>query len=87
MSKYFQIKLKKYFQIKLKIFFKFCGPLRLYELYILLLWFTNYGRSEGKKPLLRQKTPKFLGNAKVYFVCHIGPFFWISLIYVFIGCP
>ena len=31
-------------------------------------------------------TPKFLGTAEAYFVCHIGPNFQISLIYVFIGC-
>ena len=31
-------------------------------------------------------TPKFLGTAKAYFVCHIGPNFQISLIYAFIGC-
>ena len=32
-------------------------------------------------------TPKFLGKAKAYFVCHIGPDFQISLVYAFIGCP
>jgi hypothetical protein len=32
-------------------------------------------------------TPKFLGTAKAYFVCHISPNFQISLIYAFIGCP
>ena len=32
-------------------------------------------------------TPKFLGTAEAYFVCHIGPNFQISLIYTFIGCP
>ena len=32
-------------------------------------------------------TPKFLGTAEAYFVCHIGPNFQISLIYAFIGCP
>ena len=32
-------------------------------------------------------TPKFLGMAEAYFVCHIGPSFEISLIYAFIGCP
>ena len=31
-------------------------------------------------------TPKFLGTAKAYFICHIGPNFQISLIYVLIGC-
>jgi hypothetical protein len=30
---------------------------------------------------------KFLGTAKAYFVCHIGPFFQILLIHDFIGCP
>ena len=32
-------------------------------------------------------TPKFLGMAAAYFVCHIGPFFQISWICAFIGCP
>ena len=32
-------------------------------------------------------TPNFLGTAKAYFVCHIGPIIQISLIYAFIGCP
>ena len=31
-------------------------------------------------------TPKFLGTAEAYSVCHIGPIFQISLIYAFIGC-
>ena len=52
---------------------------------------TDYGRPERKKPSLHgQKftpTPKFLGMVAAYFVCHIGPFFQISLIYAFIGCP
>ena len=52
---------------------------------------TDYGRPERKKPSLHgQKftpTPKFLGTAKAYFVCHFGPIFQISLIYAFIGCP
>ena len=52
---------------------------------------TNYGRLVRKSPSLHgQKlspTPKFLGTAEAYFVCHIGPNFQISLIYVFIGCP
>ena len=30
---------------------------------------------------------KFLGTAKAYFVCHIGQFFQILLLYDFIGCP
>ena len=32
-------------------------------------------------------TPKFLGTAEAYFVCHIDPIFQMSLIYAFIGCP
>ena len=32
-------------------------------------------------------TPKVLGKAEAYFVCHIGQTFQISLIYAFIGCP
>ena len=32
-------------------------------------------------------TPKFLGMAEAYFVCHIGPNFQISMIYAFSGCP
>ena len=30
---------------------------------------------------------QILGTAEAYFVCHIGPKFQISLIYVLIGCP
>ena len=52
---------------------------------------TDYGRQERKKPSLHGRkftpTPKFLGTAEAYFVCHIGPNFQISLIYAFIGCP
>ena len=52
---------------------------------------TDYGRPVRKSPSLHgQKStpnPKFLGTAKAYFVCHIGPIFQISLIYAFIGCP
>ena len=61
---------------------------------------TDYGRPErkqqcpftyGKQSSLHGRkftpTPKFLGTAKVYCVCHIGPIFQISLIYAFIGCP
>ena len=52
---------------------------------------TDYGRPVRKSPSLHgQKStpnPKFLGTAEVYFVCHIGPNFQISLIYGFIGCP
>ena len=49
---------------------------------------TDYGRPVRKSPSLHgQKSnpnPKFLGTDKAYFVCHIGPNFQISLIYVFI---
>ena len=52
---------------------------------------TDYGRTVRKSPSLHGRkstpTPKFLGTAKAYFVCHIGPNFQISLIYAFIGCP
>ena len=52
---------------------------------------TDYGRPERKKPSLHGRkftpTPKFLGTAEAYFVCHIGPIFQIYLIYAFIGCP
>ena len=52
---------------------------------------TDYGRPVRKPPSLHgQKstpTPKFLGTAEAYYVCHIGPNFQISLIYAFIGCP
>ena len=51
----------------------------------------NYGGPVKKLPSLHgQKstpTPKFLGTAEAYFVCHISPNFQISLIYAFIGCP
>ena len=50
----------------------------------------DYGRPERKKPSLHGRkftpTPKFLGTAKAYFVCHFGPIFQISLIYAHIGC-
>ena len=52
---------------------------------------TDYGHLVMQSPSLHgQKytpTPKFLGMAEAYFVCHIGPNFQISLIYAFIGCP
>ena len=52
---------------------------------------TDYGHLVRKSPSLHgQKstpTPKFLGMAEAYFVCHISPNFQISLIYAFIGCP
>ena len=48
---------------------------------------TDYGRPERKMPSLHSRkftpTPKLLGTAKAYFVCHIE--FQISLIYAFIG--
>ena len=52
---------------------------------------TDDGHPEGKSPSLHGRklnpNPKYLGTAKAYFVCHIGPNFQISLIYAFIGCP
>jgi hypothetical protein len=40
------------------------------------------------QPKKSTPTPKFLGTAKAYFVCHIGPNFQIFFfIYAFIGCP
>ena len=52
---------------------------------------TDYGRPVRKLPSLHGRkstpTPKFLGTAKAYFVCHISQNFQISLIYAFIGCP
>ena len=51
----------------------------------------DYGRPVRKSPSLHgrksTRTPKFLGAAEAYFVCHIGPNFQIYLIYAFIGCP
>ena len=62
-------------------------PMRL----SLIVYFTDYGRPERKKPSLHSRkfnpNPKFLGTGEAYFVCHIGPIFQISLIYAFIGCP
>ena len=52
---------------------------------------TDYGRPVRKSPSLHGRkstpTPKFLGTAEAYFVCHIGRNFQISLIHAFIGCP
>ena len=52
--------------------------------YLLMLWITDYGRPVRKSPSLhgQKSNPnhKFLGTAKAYFVCHIGPNFQISLI-------
>ena len=53
--------------------------------------YTNYGRPVRKSPSLHGRkstpTPKILGTAEAYFVCHISPNFQISLAYAFIGCP
>ena len=52
---------------------------------------TDYGRPVGKSLSLHSRrsnrNPKFLGTAKEYFVCRIGPNFQISLIYAFTWCP
>ena len=52
---------------------------------------TDYGRPVMKSPSLQDQkstpTPKFLGMAEAYLVCHINPNIQISLIYAFIGCP
>ena len=57
----------------------------------LMILCTDYGHPERKQPSLHGRkftpTPKFLGTAETYFVCHIGPIFQISLIYAIIGCP
>ena len=59
--------------------------------HITMIMCTDYGRPERKYSSLNGRkfnpNPKFLGTAKAYFVCHIGPIFQISLIYAFIGCP
>ena len=56
-----------------------------------ILIITDYGRPERKQHSLNGRkftpTPKFLGTAEAYFVCHIGPIFQIFLIYAFIRCP
>ena len=50
----------------------------------------DYGRLVRKWPSLHSRksnpNPQFLGTAKAYFVCHIGPRLQSSLIYAFIGC-
>ena len=54
-----------------------------------LYYTTDYGRPVKKLPSLHGRkstpTPKFLGTAEAYFVCHIDPKFQISLIYAFIA--
>jgi hypothetical protein len=61
------------------------------QIYSHKLFVTDYRRPLRKLPSLHSPkstpTPKFLGTAKAYFVCHIGQNFQISLIYAFIGCP
>ena len=44
----------------------------------------NYVSLNGRNPT---PTPKCLGTAEAYLVCHIGPKFKVSLIFAFIGCP
>ena len=48
---------------------------------------TDYGHPARKSPSLHGRkstpTPKFIGMAEKYFVCHIGPNLYISLIYAF----
>ena len=65
-------------------------PLRILGKFFLHLT-TDYRRPVDKSLSLHgQKstpTPKIMYTAKAYFVCHIGPNFQFSLIYVFIGCP
>ena len=57
----------------------------------MIIFATDYERPVRKPPSLHAQkltpTSKFLGTAKAYFVCHIGPIFQISFIYAFIGCP
>ena len=71
----------------------FCSDGHFYSNIVcrLMRSYTDYGRSVRKSPLLHGRkstpTPKFLGTAEAYFVCHIGPNFQISLIYAFIGFP
>ena len=51
-----------------------------------IIWHTDYGRPVRKSPSLHDQkstpTPNFLGTAEAYFVCHIGPNFQISLIFM-----
>ena len=52
------------------------------------IYFNDHGLQAPREEIAEKFTPttKFLGTAKAYFVCHIGPNFQISLIYAFIGC-
>ena len=60
-------------------------------LFIVIDGSKDYGHPVRKSPSLHggkaNPNPKFLGTAKAYYVCHIGPIFQISLIYAFIECP
>ena len=70
---------------KVIVLYKFCSI--KYAIFIT----TDYGRPVRKLPSLHGRksnpNPKFLGTAKGYFVCRIGPNFQISLLYAFTGCP
>ena len=59
------------------------------SMYRLIFLRTDYGRPVRKLSSLHGRksapTPKFLGTAKAYFVCHIGPNFQVSLNYAFIA--
>ena len=63
------------------------------SLWLTISAITDHGRPVRKSPSLHGRkpspTPKFLGMAEAYFICHspIGPNFQISLIDAFIGCP
>ena len=74
---------------KIKIYLNIAPACQKME--IIKLECTDYGCPVRKLPSLHGRkstpTPKFLGTAKAYFVCHISPNFQISLIYAFIGCP
>ena len=52
---------------------------------------TDYGRPERKQPSLHGRkftpTPKSLGTAEAYFVCHIGPIFQIFMPSLGVGSP
>jgi hypothetical protein len=51
------------------------------------LFFLSFFREGNARTYLQLPLRQFLGTAKAYFVCHIGPIFQISLIFAFIGCP